>query len=62
MKTARQGETGKRPYVRPALTVKGDIATITQGGKSWGSGDSIISSITDSDVVINIVDSVTQVS
>jgi hypothetical protein len=62
--SVQQNAQARRPYVCPQLKVTGDIAALTQmwGGKSWGSGDSIISSITDNDVIINIVDSVTHVS
>lgn len=53
---------GKAVYVAPKLSVKGDIATLTQG-KSWGSGDSFILSIDAiPDDIANIIDNITHYS
>jgi hypothetical protein len=56
----------RKPYVRPVLTVKGDVAVLTQSwqGKTLGSGDSFILSITNNDPgpIASIINSVTHLS
>lgn len=52
----------KSDYVTPQLILKGDIATLTQGSKSWGSGDAWIFTVTDNSTITDIVDNVTHYS
>jgi hypothetical protein len=56
----------RKPYVRPVLTTKGDIAELTQTwqNKSLGSGDSFIMSITNGDPgpIASVINSVTHLS
>ena len=51
----------RKTYVKPVISVQGNIADLTQS-KTWGSGDSLIVSINIPAPIANIIDSITHYS